>query len=63
MVRRPADRKPVRDVVIAEVVVETLERLNPKFPGPPPAWRSIAPRCRRRAPRAAQLRPSGPTMM
>ena len=32
----PADRKPVRDVVIAEVVVETLERLNPQFPGPPP---------------------------
>ncbi len=32
----PADRKPVRNVVIAEVVVETLERLNPRYPGAPP---------------------------
>jgi PPK2 family polyphosphate:nucleotide phosphotransferase len=32
----PADRKPVRNVVIAEVLVETLERLNPRYPGVPP---------------------------
>jgi PPK2 family polyphosphate:nucleotide phosphotransferase len=32
----PADRKPVRDVLIAELLVETLERLNPQYPGPPP---------------------------
>ena len=32
----PADRKPVRNVVIAEVVVEALERLNPQYPGAPP---------------------------
>jgi len=31
----PADRKPVRDVLIAEVVVEALERMDPKYPGPP----------------------------
>jgi PPK2 family polyphosphate:nucleotide phosphotransferase len=31
----PADRKPVRDVLIAELVVEALERLNPRYPGPP----------------------------
>jgi len=33
----PADRKPVRDVLVAETVVETLERMSPKYPGPPPA--------------------------
>jgi PPK2 family polyphosphate:nucleotide phosphotransferase len=32
----PADRKPVRDLLIAEVVLEALERLDPRFPGPPP---------------------------
>ncbi len=32
----PADRKMVRDVLVAEVVVETLERLDPRYPGPPP---------------------------
>jgi PPK2 family polyphosphate:nucleotide phosphotransferase len=32
----PADRKPLRDVLVAEVLVEALERLDPKFPGPPP---------------------------
>ncbi|HYC32423.1 MAG TPA: PPK2 family polyphosphate kinase [Gemmatimonadales bacterium] len=31
----PADRKPLRDVLIAKVLVETLERLAPKYPGPP----------------------------
>ena len=28
----PADRKALRDVLIAEVVVETLERINPRYP-------------------------------
>ncbi len=32
----PADRKPVRDVLVAQVVVETLERMDPRPPGPPP---------------------------
>ena len=32
----PADRKPVRDVLVAEVVVETLERMDPRYPGAPP---------------------------
>ena len=31
----PADRKPVRDVLIAEVLVETLERMAPRYPGAP----------------------------
>jgi PPK2 family polyphosphate:nucleotide phosphotransferase len=31
----PADRKPMRDVLIAEVVVGALERLDPRFPGAP----------------------------
>jgi PPK2 family polyphosphate:nucleotide phosphotransferase len=29
----PADRKPVRDVLIAQVMVETLERMEPHYPG------------------------------
>jgi len=32
----PADRKPVRDVLIAELLVATLERMDPRYPGPPP---------------------------
>jgi PPK2 family polyphosphate:nucleotide phosphotransferase len=28
----PADRKPVRDVLIAQVVVDTLERMAPEYP-------------------------------
>jgi PPK2 family polyphosphate:nucleotide phosphotransferase len=31
----PADKKLPRDVLIAEVVVKALERLDPRFPGPP----------------------------
>jgi PPK2 family polyphosphate:nucleotide phosphotransferase len=31
----PADRKPVRDVLVAEVIVEALEGMAPGFPGPP----------------------------
>jgi polyphosphate kinase 2 (PPK2 family) len=32
----PADKKLPRDVLISQVVVETLEKMDPKFPGPPP---------------------------
>jgi PPK2 family polyphosphate:nucleotide phosphotransferase len=31
----PADKKYVRDLLVAQVVAETLERLDPKYPGPP----------------------------
>lgn len=31
----PADRKYVRDLLVAQVVAETLERLGPEYPGPP----------------------------
>jgi PPK2 family polyphosphate:nucleotide phosphotransferase len=32
----PADHKPVRNVLVGEVVVDALERLDPKYPEPPP---------------------------
>ena len=32
----PADRKPVRNVLVAEVVLDALERLDLRYPGPPP---------------------------
>jgi PPK2 family polyphosphate:nucleotide phosphotransferase len=32
----PADDKRVRDVLVAQVVSETLERMDPRYPGPPP---------------------------
>ena len=32
----PADRKPWRDVMVAEVVVDAMVRLSPRFPGAPP---------------------------
>jgi PPK2 family polyphosphate:nucleotide phosphotransferase len=31
----PADKKYVRDLLVAQVVAEALERLDPKYPGPP----------------------------
>jgi PPK2 family polyphosphate:nucleotide phosphotransferase len=31
----PADKKYLRDLLVAEVIAETLERMNPKYPGPP----------------------------
>jgi PPK2 family polyphosphate:nucleotide phosphotransferase len=31
----PADRKPVRNVVVAELVLNALERLDPRYPAPP----------------------------
>ena len=33
----PADEKRVRDVLVARTVAETLERMDPRYPGPPPA--------------------------
>lgn len=32
----PADDKQVRDVQVARMVAETLERMDPRYPGPPP---------------------------
>jgi PPK2 family polyphosphate:nucleotide phosphotransferase len=32
----PADDKRVRDVLVARAVTETLERMDPRYPGPPP---------------------------
>jgi PPK2 family polyphosphate:nucleotide phosphotransferase len=31
----PADKKYYRDLVVAQVVTDTLERMDPKYPGPP----------------------------
>ena len=31
----PADKEYVRDVLVAQVVAEQLERMDPKYPGPP----------------------------
>jgi PPK2 family polyphosphate:nucleotide phosphotransferase len=31
----PSDKKYVRDLVVAQVVTEALERMNPKYPGAP----------------------------
>ncbi|HUR95803.1 MAG TPA: polyphosphate kinase 2 family protein [Gemmatimonadales bacterium] len=31
----PADKKYFRDLVIAQTVADTLERMDPKYPGPP----------------------------
>jgi len=38
----PADRKSTRDLLVAQVVVETLERMNPKFPRVDPEILRIA---------------------
>jgi PPK2 family polyphosphate:nucleotide phosphotransferase len=32
----PADDKRVRDVLVARTLVDTLERMDPRWPGPPP---------------------------
>jgi PPK2 family polyphosphate:nucleotide phosphotransferase len=37
----PADSKRVRDVLIARTVVETLERVDPQWPGPPPELEAL----------------------
>jgi PPK2 family polyphosphate:nucleotide phosphotransferase len=43
----PADRKPVRDVLIAELLVDTLERMDPRYPGPPPNLEKLQAQIRR----------------
>jgi PPK2 family polyphosphate:nucleotide phosphotransferase len=37
----PADRKWVRDVVVATLLVATLRRLNPQYPPPDPAFKGV----------------------
>ena len=37
----PADRKWVRDVAVSSLLVETLQRLDPKIPDPDPALRGM----------------------
>lgn len=37
----PADSKRVRDVLVAGTVVETLERMSPQWPGPPPELEAL----------------------
>jgi PPK2 family polyphosphate:nucleotide phosphotransferase len=40
----PSDRKPVRDYVVAKMLVETLEALGPEYPAMDPAVREAAGR-------------------
>jgi PPK2 family polyphosphate:nucleotide phosphotransferase len=37
----PADGKRVRDVMVARVVTDTLEHMNPRYPGPPPELEAL----------------------
>jgi PPK2 family polyphosphate:nucleotide phosphotransferase len=37
----PADDKPLRDVLVARTVTEALERMNPRYPGPPPELEAL----------------------
>ena len=37
----PADKKHVRDVLVAATVLEALVRLNPQYPGPPPGVEAL----------------------
>jgi PPK2 family polyphosphate:nucleotide phosphotransferase len=37
----PADEKQVRDVLVARTVTETLERMDPRYPGPPPELEAL----------------------
>jgi PPK2 family polyphosphate:nucleotide phosphotransferase len=37
----PADRKHVRDVLVAATLLATLGRLNPQYPGPPPGAEAL----------------------
>jgi PPK2 family polyphosphate:nucleotide phosphotransferase len=37
----PADSKRVRDVLVARTLVEMLERMNPRWPGPPPELEAL----------------------
>jgi PPK2 family polyphosphate:nucleotide phosphotransferase len=42
----PADRKYLRDLLVAQVVTETLERMDPKYPGPPEGLEELRRRLR-----------------
>ncbi len=37
----PADHKWVRDVAVASLLVDALERLDPRYPPPDPALRTL----------------------
>jgi PPK2 family polyphosphate:nucleotide phosphotransferase len=37
----PADDKRVRDVLVARTVTETLDRMDPRYPGPPPELEAL----------------------
>jgi PPK2 family polyphosphate:nucleotide phosphotransferase len=37
----PADEKRVRDVLVARTVTETLERMDPRYPGAPPELEAL----------------------
>jgi PPK2 family polyphosphate:nucleotide phosphotransferase len=37
----PADEKRVRDVLVARTVTEALERMGPRYPGPPPELEAL----------------------
>jgi PPK2 family polyphosphate:nucleotide phosphotransferase len=37
----PADEKAVRDVLVARIVTGTLERMDPRYPGPPPELEAL----------------------
>jgi PPK2 family polyphosphate:nucleotide phosphotransferase len=43
----PADSKRVRDVLVARTIVETLERMDPRWPGPPPELEALRAALRR----------------
>jgi polyphosphate kinase 2 (PPK2 family) len=40
----PADRKWVRDVAVATLLVETLRRLDPQIPAPDPSLADVVVR-------------------
>jgi PPK2 family polyphosphate:nucleotide phosphotransferase len=44
----PADEKRVRDVLVARTVAETLERMDPRYPGPPPELEALRKALKRR---------------
>jgi PPK2 family polyphosphate:nucleotide phosphotransferase len=43
----PADSKSVRDVLVARTIVDTLERMNPEWPGPPAELEALRAALRR----------------
>jgi PPK2 family polyphosphate:nucleotide phosphotransferase len=43
----PADSKRTRDALVARTIVETLERMDPRWPGPPPELEALRAAVRR----------------